>query len=97
MKSFLKNKLGLTVGDLATIALVFVVAGISLGIGANVLSDIQASVNETEGGVGERGTLATQNVTEGISELASWMPTIGLVIAAAIIIGVIFSSFMKGR
>ena len=92
MRNFLKNKLGLTVGDLATIAIVFVVAGIALGIGAQVLTNVRDTMTS-----GSREYLATQNATEGLSELASWMPTIGLVIAAAIIIGVIFSSFMKGR
>ena len=40
---------------------------------------------------------AVQNATLGIGKLAKWMPTIGLVIAAAIVIGVVMTSFGTGR
>jgi len=82
---------GLRLGDLATIAIIFVVAGIALGIGADVLNDVQTSVTT---GIPSR---AVANVSEGIAELAKWMPTIGLVIAAALIIGIVFTSFVRGR
>jgi len=92
--SLLKLKLGkkgLRLGDLATIAIIFVVAGIALGIGADVLNDVQSSVTT---GIPSR---AVANVSEGVAELAKWMPTIGLVIAAALIIGIVFTSFVRGR
>jgi len=44
-----------------------------------------------------RSQLVARNASEGAGELAKWMPTIGLVIAAAIIVGIIFTSFMRGR
>jgi len=90
IKAFLKNRRGLRLGDIATIAIVFVVAGITLGIGADILSDIEGSVTT---GVPSR---AVANVSLGIGELAKWMPTIGLVIAAALIIGIVFTSFVRG-
>lgn len=34
------------------------------------------------------------NATVGLGELASWMPTIGLVLAAALVMGVIYTSFV---
>jgi len=37
------------------------------------------------------------NATLGTAELAGWIPTIALVIAAAVIIGVIFMAFAPGR
>jgi len=77
--------------DLAALAIVFVIAGISLGIGAEVLSDVKSDL--TTGTIAER---AVGNATLGIEELASWTPTIALVIAAAIVIGVIFSAFRGG-
>ncbi len=77
--------------DIAAIALVFVVAGISLGIGAEVLDNIKQTSTDAVA----NGTL--DNTSLGMLELSSWMPTIGLVIAAAIIIGVIFTAFMPGR
>ncbi len=39
----------------------------------------------------------SQNTSIGLSTFAEWMPTIGLVCAAAVIIGLVFSSFLKGR
>jgi len=91
------GKKGLRLGDLSTIAIVFVVAGIALGIGAEVLNDIYTSVNDTSTGVHNIASLAVRNTSEGIAELAKWMPTIGLVIAAALIIGIVFTSFVRGR
>ena len=40
---------------------------------------------------------AEVNATMGIASLASWTPTIGLVIAAAVIICVIFGSFAMNK
>jgi len=77
--------------DLAPVAIIFVIAGIALGIGAQVLSQVQTGVSAGE------PTYAIQNATAGIGKLAVWMPTIGLVIAAALIIGIVFSSFMGGK
>jgi len=72
--------------DLGSIAIIFVIAGIALGIGAEVL-------DKTKAQVGTSADAALNNATLGIGELSSWMPTIGLVIAAAMIIGIIFTSF----
>ena len=74
--------------DLASVAIVFVIAGIALGIGAEVLQDL--TEDQT---VGSTADLALQNTSEGLAELASWMPTIGLVVAAGLIITIIFASF----
>jgi len=74
--------------DLATVAVTFVIAGIALGIGAEVLDEVEQDVTD-----GSIASLAVNNSSLGIGELSSWMPTIGLVIAAAMIIGIIFTSF----
>lgn len=37
------------------------------------------------------------NATLGQAQLSSWLPTISLVVAAAIIIGIVFGSFILGR
>jgi len=168
---------GFTLGDISTIAIVIVVAGVALGIGSVVMQDIQVDVrtptlsgNETVTMSSYAGTLAhgyvigeltecwndtvddadhdailleipgqcnvttentnqagtvtmtggnqsssdhinvsytydafgiasqaAMNATVGLGEVASWLPTIALVIAAALIIGIVFSSFMKGK
>lgn len=40
---------------------------------------------------------AIENTSEGVGKLADWLPIIGLVVAAAIVIGIVFWSFSKGR
>jgi len=64
---------------------------IALGIGAEVLYDVEQDLT-----AGTTAAAAVANTTQGIGELASWMDIIGLVIAAALIIGIIFSAF-SGR
>lgn len=73
--------------DLAPLAITFVVAGITLGIGAEILDEVSKDVTGNVAGE------AINNSTAGLGELASWLPTLGLVSAAAMIIGVIFYSF----
>lgn len=74
--------------DLASVAIIFVIAGIALGIGAEVLHEVESDVTAAT-----TAQYAIANATLGIGELASWMGTIGLVIAAALIITIIFQSF----
>ena len=76
------------IGDLKTVALIFVVSGIALGIGAQVLGTIQSQVSAGA------ATWAVMNATGGINQLASWLPTIGLVLAASLIIGIVVKSFI---
>jgi len=78
--------------DLPTVAVLFVVAGIALGIGAQILGKIQTGMTS-----GSIEAAAVGNATEGISQVAQWMPTIGLVVAAAIVIGIVFAAFMYFR
>ncbi len=79
--------------QLAAVALIFVVGGIALGVGAEVLGNVMGASTITA----PNADASLGNSSQGLAELGSWMPTIGLVIAASIIIGVIFSAFMPGR
>ena len=74
--------------DLSPLAIAFVIVGISLGIGAAITA--QVSATQTAGTVARA---AVDNATSGIGQLASWLPIIGLIVAAAVIIGILFSSF----
>jgi len=69
---------------LVPVGILFVVAAIALSLGADVVSNVQ--------GDQVAGTYA-HNVSgyglDGMQELASWIPTIALVVAAAIIIGIV--------
>lgn len=77
--------------DLAAVAIIFVIAGITLGIGAEILDEVHSDVSSTY------AKQALKNTTEGQEELGGWMPTIALVIAAGLVITIIFASFAAGR
>ena len=78
--------------DLAPVAIILVVAGIALTIGADVMNDVTGSMS-----TGGHAWLAGTNATIGVGRLAKWLPTIALVCAAAVIIGVVFQAFSTGR
>lgn len=86
----MRNKKGYTITDLVPIGLAFVVLGIVLSIGAQVVANVGADL--TTGSVEKNATIYAN---EGIEELASWMPTIALVVVAAIIIGIIIFYLAK--
>ena len=79
-------------GDMMTVGVLFVVTGIMLGMGSKILYNIQSSV-----GNGTTAYYAVGNATESIGTLSSWLPTVAIIVAAAIIIGVLFSSFFGFR
>ena len=86
-----KNKKGLQLRDLLPVALLLVVATLAISIGADVLSNVRSDQSS--------GTAAYNVSTFGLSgmeELGSWVPTIALVVAAAIVIGVLVYSFAMG-
>lgn len=85
----LGNK-GISFSQLSSVALIFVLVGITLGIGAYVNSQVQ-----TTAGWASTTTeyLAVQNATEGISKLGQWLPIIAVVIAAGVVIGVLVMAF----
>jgi len=78
--------------DLLSVGLIIVVSGIALGIGAKVLSSVQSSITANT-----TAYYAVGNASTGIGELAKWYPTIGLITAAAIIIGIVIAAFAIKR
>jgi len=82
------NKKGYTVKDLLPVALILTVSIIAVTIGADVVNDVNA--DQTADSYADN--ISTSGL-EGLDELGSWFPTIGLVIAAAIVIGVLVYSF----
>jgi len=89
MKSIL-NKKGLGLGELYPAVLLIVLIGIVIGIGLYVLSEVEENV-----GGGEASTAINETIT-GLGGLSSWIAIIVVVIAAAIILGLVISSFGKG-
>jgi len=83
-----KQKQGYRIEDLLPIALMFGVAVIGIAITADVIDNVQDD---------QVANSAAYNVSadglEAMTELGSWTPTIALVVAAAIIIGILVYSF----
>jgi hypothetical protein len=82
------NRKGLALGDLPTLAIVFVVAFVVLAFGTKIIVDVGAGLT---GGAAQ----VTGNATQGAVNLATYAPTIGTVMAGAIVIGILVSAFMK--
>ena len=77
--------------DMPNIVLLFVIIGIFLAIGALIIAEIadQPSINPNDNN-GSVQFNATQDTLEGIGTISSFVPIIGVVVAAAVILGVVF-------
>ena len=89
-----KGAMGLD--SLSPAAISFVFIAIVLSIGATILSTVQtdgvtntAGCNSTDVTACGYDYNATANGLESVDTLSGWLPTIGLVIAAAVVIGVL--------
>lgn len=82
------NKKGFTLQQLAPIAISFVVIAIVLGIGATVVEDVQDTQTENATAYNASGS-----GLEAIDTLSNWLPTIGVIVAAAVVIGIIVAYF----
>ena len=71
--------------DLLPIGLTFVVLGIGLAYGLNVMGDVRADFTDTTSAEYN----ATTNAIKGVSKLPEKMPLIATVVVAAIIIGIL--------
>jgi len=86
----MKDKRGISLGDMYPAVLTIVLIGIVLGIGLYVLAEVESNIT---GGSTEINTTIT-----GLGGLASWIAVIVVVIAAAIVLGIVISSFgSRGR
>ena len=85
----MKNKRGMSLGDMYPAVLTIVLIGIVLGIGIYVLSQVESNMTG--------GSSAINTTSTGLAGLASWIAVIVVVIAAAIVLGIVISSFGRGR
>ena len=83
---------------LGAMVLMLVIAAVITSIGASILTDLQESQCEDAGGTYSGGACPgfesySVNVSgqglEGLETIGDWLPLIALVVAAAIVIGVI--------
>jgi multisubunit Na+/H+ antiporter MnhB subunit len=81
-----------TINQIGAVALALVVGVIVTSIGAQILGQIKATqtANTYEANVTGYGQ-------SGLNALGQWFPTIGLIVAATIVIGIIVSAFAGKR
>ena len=92
MKSLLlKDKRGLTLGDIYPAVLTLVLIGVVLGIGIYVLSEIDDQI-----AAGEASDAINETMV-AIGGFSGWIAIIVIVIAAAVVLGIILSSFGRTR
>jgi hypothetical protein len=76
--------------ELAPLVIIFVVVTIVLSIGADILTSVQT---------GQTAGSYAYNITGqgllGADEVGGWLDTIGLVLGAAAVIGIVYAFFMR--
>ena len=82
----------ITLGDAAGMALAFVLFVVIVSVGGQVLAGIQAS-QLTSAGITTVASNATGQGLTGITNLSAQSGTIGTVIGAAVLIGIIVGAF----
>ena len=88
MRKLTMKKKGMSIGDMYPAVLTIVLVGIVLGVGLYVLSTFSAQVvSDTTAQTAVNTTIA------GLATFADWIAIIVVVIAAAIVLGVVLSSF----
>lgn len=90
MRSILKSKKGMTLGDVYPAVLTIVLVGIVLGIGIYVLAEVSSNISDATAAAAVNTTMA------GLDDFADWIAIIVVVIAAAVVLGVVLSSFGRG-
>jgi len=95
---------GISLQDMSSYALAFIVIAVILGITATILTGVQKTQcaggtvwNETLGNCNPLNTTIASNATgfgiSGTGTMSQWLPIIAVIIAAAIVIGLIVTSF----
>ena len=80
--------------DLLPAGIAIVVAGIAISVGADLTTTLQNQHNATSDAYAERVAHGVAlNASMGLSEIGSWFGTIGLIVAAAVVIGILVTAF----
>ena len=81
------NKKGMSLGDMYPAVLTIVLIGIVIGIGLYVLAETESNISNDDAGT------AINDTIEGLATFTGWIAIIVVVIAAAIVLGVVMRSF----
>ncbi len=87
----LKDKRGMSLGDIYPAVLTLVLVGIVLGLGIYILSSVDDNISDTTASEAINDTLT------GVAGFSDWIAIIVVVIAAAIVLGIVLSSFGRGQ
>jgi len=82
----------MSIGDMYPAVLTIVLVGIVLGVGLYVLSTFSSNISSDA--VAQK---AVNDTIAGLDDFASWIAIIVVVVAAAIVLGVVLSSFGPKR
>lgn len=78
-----------SLGRLQAYVIAFVTIGVAGTIGLDIMSSVKDNINDTTAETG------ATNAIDGMNELLGFLPVIGLVVAAAVVIGLV-SGFGRG-
>jgi type II secretory pathway component PulF len=94
MKNILmRDKRGMSLGDMYPAVLTIVLIGIILGIGLYVLVQVSDKL-----AAGSPSAAQSVNTTiTGLAGMSTWIAVIVVVIAAAVVLGIVISSFGKTK
>ena len=87
-----KKRKGMTIGSLVPIAVAFVVIAFTVSMGAEILQSLYD--DQTDDSYAKN---ATSEGLESLGELGSWLPTLALVVIAALIITVLVTYLARER
>ena len=88
MEKLIMKKKGMSIGDMYPAVLTIVLVGIVLGVGLYVLSTFATQISSDATAQG-----AVNTTIAGLATFADWIAIIVVVIAAAIVLGVVLTSF----
>ena len=99
----MQETVNLGIQDLWPVALVLLVSGIGIAFGLDITDDVQTDFVSNTAGCNSTATTscgaaynATVDLESGVSNIASKMPTIALVIVAAVLIGILVRNLAGG-
>jgi len=92
MRNMLKDKKGLNLGDAPAAVIMLVVIAIVLGIGASILTTVQTGQTTNSIAYNASGYGLT-----GVNTFSQWVPTIAIVLAASLVIGLVMAYLMGRR
>lgn len=91
----MKQKIGyMGINDISPTVLTLVVAAIIAAVGLLVISGFQSSDSLTAGSAAYN---ATDDAVEGISEVTGQFPTIGIIVGAVILLGIVLTGIALRR